>query len=156
MALQTPRVLPEHLQAFHPSSAGGRSTSTVRLLGTVSALHGETATITCGNNGDVTLALQPNSHLQMGKLVEVIGKVMDLDGGVCFYFFWNLDFQLCRSRSMKIADLCGFRVLVLECLGRWIGGIRRIVVCILCSLCCVPCSLRNPLGWLFVAIAVRC
>lgn len=92
MSLQTPRVLPAHLHAFHPSSAGGRSTSTVRLLGTVSALHGDTATITCGGNGDVTLALRPDSHLQMGKLVEVVGKVMDLEGGVCyvFVFFFSL------------------------------------------------------------------
>lgn len=84
MSLQTPRVLPAHLHAFHPSSAGARSTHTIRLLGTISALHGDTATITCGGNGDVTLVLRPDSHLQMGKLVEVVGKVMDLEGGqVC-------------------------------------------------------------------------
>ncbi|EYE94129.1 putative ssDNA binding protein Ssb3 [Aspergillus ruber CBS 135680] len=80
MSLQTPRVLPAHLHAFHPSS-GANSTHTIRLLGTVSALHGDTATITCGGNGDVTLVLRPDSHLQMGKLVEVVGKVMDLEGG---------------------------------------------------------------------------
>lgn len=84
MSLQTPRILPSHLHAFHPSSGGGaRSTHTVRILGTVSALRGDTATITCGNNGDVTLILKPDSHLQMGKLVEVVGKVADLEGGVC-------------------------------------------------------------------------
>lgn len=83
MSLQTPRVLPSHLHAFHPGTgAGSRSQpSTVRLLGTVTALRGETATITCGNHGDVTLLLKPDSHLQMGKLVEVIGKVTELDGG---------------------------------------------------------------------------
>ncbi|KKA22745.1 SsDNA binding protein Ssb3 [Rasamsonia emersonii CBS 393.64] len=84
MSLQTPRVLPSHLHAFHPSSSGGGprpSTQTVRLLGTVTALRGETATITCGNHGDVTLLLKPDSHLQMGKLVEVVGKVTELDGG---------------------------------------------------------------------------
>ncbi|CAL5870766.1 uncharacterized protein PFLUO_LOCUS5006 [Penicillium psychrofluorescens] len=80
MSLQTPRVLPSHLHAFHPSS-GGRSTHTVRLLGTVSELRGDTATVTCGGNGDVTLILKPDSHLQMGKLVEVVGKVADLEGG---------------------------------------------------------------------------
>ena len=44
-----------------------------------------------------TLALRPDSHLQMGKLVEVVGKVMDLEGGVCyalrctllFFGFWS-------------------------------------------------------------------
>lgn len=81
MSLQTPRILPAHLHAFHPSSAGPRSTHTVRLLGTVSALRGDQATITCGNNGDVTLILKPDSHLQMGKLIEVVGKVADLEGG---------------------------------------------------------------------------
>ncbi|OJJ51015.1 hypothetical protein ASPZODRAFT_54789 [Penicilliopsis zonata CBS 506.65] len=82
MSLQTPRVLPAHLHAFHPSSATGpRATHTVRLLGTVTALRGDTATITCGNNGDVTLLLKPDSHLQMGKLIEVVGKVVDLEGG---------------------------------------------------------------------------
>ena len=84
MSLQTPRVLPAHLNAFHPSSAGPRSTHTVRILGTVTGLRGDQATITCGNNGDVTLLLKPDSHLQMGRLVEVVGKVTDLEGGqVC-------------------------------------------------------------------------
>lgn len=80
MSLQTPRVLPAHLHAFH-SSSGSRAPQTVRILGTVSALHGDTATITCGTNGDVTLILKPDSHLQMGRLVEVVGKVVDLEGG---------------------------------------------------------------------------
>ncbi|KAI9043473.1 putative ssDNA binding protein Ssb3 [Aspergillus affinis] len=83
MSLQTPRVLPAHLHAFHPSNTtGARSTNTVRLLGTVTALHGDTATISCGNNGDATLILKPDSHLQMGKLVEIVGKVTDHEGGI--------------------------------------------------------------------------
>ncbi|KAJ5098580.1 hypothetical protein N7532_005581 [Penicillium argentinense] len=81
MSLQTPRILPSHLNAFHPSSSGQRSTHTIRILGTVSALRGDHATITCGKNGDVTLILKPDSHLQMGKLIEVVGKVTDLDDG---------------------------------------------------------------------------
>jgi hypothetical protein len=84
MSLQTPRILPSHLQAFHPSSAGSHTTYTVRLLGTVTALHGSTGTLTCGNNGDVTLILKSDARLQVGKLVEVVGKVADLEGGqVC-------------------------------------------------------------------------
>ncbi|GAQ42617.1 hypothetical protein AtubIFM55763_008210 [Aspergillus tubingensis] len=81
MSLQTPRILPSHLHAFHPSSTGPRTSHTVRILGTVTALRGDTATMTCGNHGDVTLILKPDSHLQMGKLVEIIGKVADLDNG---------------------------------------------------------------------------
>lgn len=73
MSLQTPRILPTHLHAF--------PAKTVRILGTISALRGETATMTCGSNGDVTLALKSDSHLQMGRLVEVVGKVAELDGG---------------------------------------------------------------------------
>ncbi|KAE8144948.1 replication factor A protein 3 [Aspergillus avenaceus] len=82
MSLQTPRVLPAHLHAFHPSNASAHVTNTVRILGTVTALRGDTATITCGNNGDVTLILKPDSHLQMGRLVEVVGKVADVDQGL--------------------------------------------------------------------------
>ena len=83
MSLQTPRILPSHLHAF--------PMKTVRILGTVSALRGETATITCGSDGDVTLVLKADSHLQMGKLVEVVGKVAEVDGGaVRFFFFFSL------------------------------------------------------------------
>ncbi|CAI7585426.1 unnamed protein product [Penicillium glandicola] len=78
MSLQTPRILPSHLHAFHPS---GASSNTVRILGTVTALHGSTGTLTCGNNGDVTLILKSDARLQVGKLVEVVGKVADLEGG---------------------------------------------------------------------------
>lgn len=82
MSLQTPRILPSHLHAFHPSST---SSNTVRVLGTVTALHGDSGTLTCGNNGDVTLILKSDARLQVGKLVEVVGKVADLEGGqVCF------------------------------------------------------------------------
>ena len=84
MSLQTPRILPSHLHAFHPSSA---SSNTVRILGTVTALHGSTGTLTCGTNGDVTLILKSDARLQVGKLVEVVGKVADLEGGqVCLEF----------------------------------------------------------------------
>ncbi|KAA8652614.1 putative ssDNA binding protein Ssb3 [Aspergillus tanneri] len=83
MSLQTPRVLPAHLHAFHPSNTTGpRSTNTVRLLGTVTSLRGDTATLSCGTNGDVNLVLKADSHLQMGKLVEIVGKVTDCEGGI--------------------------------------------------------------------------
>ncbi|CAI7574243.1 unnamed protein product [Penicillium discolor] len=78
MSIQTPRILPSHLHAFHPSST---SSNTVRVLGTITALHGNTGTLTCGNNGDITLILKPDGRLQVGKLVEIVGKVADLEGG---------------------------------------------------------------------------
>jgi hypothetical protein len=53
----------------------------VRLLGTVTALRGDTASIICGSHGEVTLILKPDSHLQMGKLVEVVGKVAEVPEG---------------------------------------------------------------------------
>ena len=59
----------------------------IRDSGTITALHGNTGTLTCGNNGDVTLMLKPDGRLQVGKLVEVVGKVADLEGGqVCSTF----------------------------------------------------------------------
>ncbi|KAL4957706.1 replication factor A protein 3 [Aspergillus filifer] len=81
MSLQTPRILPTHLHAFNPATSGARSPPPVRLLGTVSSLRGDTASITCGSHGEVTLILKPDSHLQMGKLVEVVGKVAEVPGG---------------------------------------------------------------------------
>ncbi|CEL03374.1 Putative SsDNA binding protein Ssb3 [Aspergillus calidoustus] len=81
MSLQTPRVLPSHLHAFSPSATSPRSPPPVRLLGTVTALRGDTASISCGSHGEVTLILKPDSHLQMGKLVEVVGKVAEVPEG---------------------------------------------------------------------------
>ena len=49
-------------------------------MGAVSALRGEYATITCGNHGDVNLVLNRDSHLQMGRMVDVVGKVVEADG----------------------------------------------------------------------------
>jgi Replication factor A protein 3 len=90
MSIQTPRILPSHLHAFHPSSAHSRTANTVRLLGTVTALRGETAIITCDSHGDVTLQLKADSHLQMGRLVEVVGKVVVLDGGQVSSYPWEV------------------------------------------------------------------
>jgi Replication factor A protein 3 len=95
MSLQTPRILPAHLHAFVASSSsstgGSNSRNTpraVRVLGTVSALRGETAMITCGNHGDIVLRLNPDSHLQMGHMVEVIGKVVEVEPQVSFVVGW--------------------------------------------------------------------
>lgn len=61
----TPRILSPHLSTF--------AHRTVRLLGTVTSLHGEAATIDCG--GEITLILNRDSHLIIGHAFEVLGKV---------------------------------------------------------------------------------
>ncbi|KAJ5279535.1 hypothetical protein N7478_004907 [Penicillium angulare] len=80
MSMQSPRVLPQHLANFQQNAA--KTPHTVRILGTVSELQGETAKIACGTHGEVTIILTPDDHLQMGKLVEVVGKVVNVEGGL--------------------------------------------------------------------------
>jgi replication factor A3 len=63
----TPRILSSHLASF-PQRI-------IRLLGKITALHGETATLDCG--GEVTLKLNRDSHFEVGKYYEVVGKVME-------------------------------------------------------------------------------
>jgi hypothetical protein len=82
MSLPTPRLLPEHLHAFLNPSRPGTGQPTIRILGAVSSLRGETATITCGTHGDVNLILNRDSHLQMGRMVDVVGKLVEGEGGV--------------------------------------------------------------------------
>ncbi|KKZ63606.1 hypothetical protein EMCG_02047 [[Emmonsia] crescens] len=81
MSLSTPRLLPEHLHAFVPGPSHS-GPSTIRILGAVTALHGDHATITCGNHGDVTLILNREAHLQVGRMVDVVGKVTQVEGGL--------------------------------------------------------------------------
>ncbi|KAI5302750.1 hypothetical protein KEM56_000394 [Ascosphaera pollenicola] len=78
MSLSTPRILPDHLHNFTTSN---RSTpNTVRILGTVSSVRGDHATITCGSHGDVTVVLNRDTHIQIGRVVDIVGKVVDIDG----------------------------------------------------------------------------
>ncbi|EAS28089.3 ssDNA binding protein Ssb3 [Coccidioides immitis RS] len=79
MALTTPRILPEHLHAFLPS-ATNRTPNPVRIFGSVAKLHGETATLSCPDHGQVTLLLNRDSHLQIGRMVDVVGKVVEHEG----------------------------------------------------------------------------
>ncbi|PVI04757.1 replication factor A protein 3 [Periconia macrospinosa] len=62
---QTPRILAPHLQAFQHK--------TVRMIGRVVELRGETAVIDAG--GTVDVILNRDSHLAPGHAVEIIGKV---------------------------------------------------------------------------------
>lgn len=61
----TPRISSPHLDSF--------TSRTVRIIGKVTQLRGETANI--DSDGVVTLQLGHDSHLTVGNAVEVIGKV---------------------------------------------------------------------------------
>jgi hypothetical protein len=85
----TPRILPEHLQAFYAAQAGPNTPGyTVRLLGTCTSLNGSAGTLNCGGFGEVSVILKTDARLQVGRLFEVVGKVIQLDNGqVCFALF---------------------------------------------------------------------
>lgn len=61
----TPRISSPHLDHF--------TSKTVRIVGKVQQLRGDTATIDA--DGVVTLQLGHDSHLTVGHAVEVVGKV---------------------------------------------------------------------------------
>ncbi|KAF2462140.1 replication factor A protein 3 [Lineolata rhizophorae] len=65
MAEATPRITAQYLQSFEHQ--------TVRMVGKVTLLRGEQATIDAG--GPITIHLNRDAHLQVGHAVEVIGKV---------------------------------------------------------------------------------
>lgn len=71
--LSTPRILPKHLQQF--------SGQTIRTLGHITTIHGSSATLTSGDGDTVTLVLNRDSHLSPQALYEVVGKVINLEGG---------------------------------------------------------------------------
>ncbi|KIV93362.1 hypothetical protein PV10_04579 [Exophiala mesophila] len=75
-SMSTPRILPAHLHAFAPGSATG----TVRMLGTITTVSGDQATLTCGSDA-VTILLNRDNHLSVNSLYEIVGKVINLDGG---------------------------------------------------------------------------
>ncbi|KAF4551131.1 Replication factor A protein 3-like protein [Elsinoe fawcettii] len=65
MAQATPRITAPYLEQFKHQ--------TVRILGKVTELRGDTATIDAG--GKITVLLNRDAHLQMNNAVEIIGKV---------------------------------------------------------------------------------
>lgn len=79
MSLSTPRILPKHLEQFSPGMHP--TTGTVRLLGTITSIHGSSATLTSGDGDSVTLILNRDSHLSPQGMYEVVGKVINLEGG---------------------------------------------------------------------------
>ncbi|RKF55147.1 Replication factor A protein 3 [Golovinomyces cichoracearum] len=63
--ISTPRITSSHLDSF--------TNRTIRLLGKVTQLRGETAIV--DSDGNVTLHLNREAHLTVGHVVEVVGKV---------------------------------------------------------------------------------
>ncbi|KUJ22009.1 replication factor A protein 3 [Mollisia scopiformis] len=63
--LSTPRITSQYLDTF--------ISRTIRLIGKVTQLRGETATI--DSEGNVTALLNRDAHLTVGNAVEVVGKV---------------------------------------------------------------------------------
>ncbi|MCJ1247369.1 hypothetical protein MMC30_004583 [Trapelia coarctata] len=61
----TPRVNAPYLESF--------TNQTVRIVGKVTALHGETATLDAA--GEVQIILNRESHLTVSNAAEIIGKV---------------------------------------------------------------------------------
>ncbi|KAL9083981.1 MAG: hypothetical protein Q9159_005474 [Coniocarpon cinnabarinum] len=65
MADATPRINASYLESF--------ANRNVRLVGKVKELRGDTATLDAG--GLVTVILNRDCHLQVGRAFEIIGKV---------------------------------------------------------------------------------
>lgn len=63
--LSTPRINSTYLDAF--------TSKTIRLIGKVTQLRGEQATI--DSDGNVTAHLNRDAHLTVGNAVEIVGKV---------------------------------------------------------------------------------
>ncbi|KHJ32873.1 putative ssdna binding protein ssb3 protein [Erysiphe necator] len=63
--IYTPRITSSHLDSF--------TNRTVRLLGRVMQLRGDTAIV--DSDGNVTLHLNRDAHLIVGNVFEVIGKI---------------------------------------------------------------------------------
>ncbi|KAL9129951.1 MAG: hypothetical protein Q9217_001753 [Psora testacea] len=61
----TPRINARYLETF--------TNQTVRILGRVTSLRGEMATIDA--NGSINIHLHRDAHLLMGNAVEIVGKV---------------------------------------------------------------------------------
>ncbi|KAI9890410.1 MAG: hypothetical protein M1814_004196 [Vezdaea aestivalis] len=69
----TPRVTASYLSNFTSQPA-------VRMVGQVTALAGDTATV--DSQGSVQVQLTRDSHLSVGQYYEFIGKVVNLGGGL--------------------------------------------------------------------------
>ncbi|KAK3061338.1 hypothetical protein LTS18_006480, partial [Coniosporium uncinatum] len=67
MGEATPRITAQYLENF--------SHQTVRILGKVTSLRGEQASIDAG--GNVAIMLNRDAHIQLNHAVEIVGKVQN-------------------------------------------------------------------------------
>ncbi|KAL8703197.1 MAG: hypothetical protein Q9201_003616 [Fulgogasparrea decipioides] len=94
----TPRINARYLESF--------TNSTVRILGRVTSLRGESATIDA--NGSVQLHLSRDSHLTLNNAVEIIGKVHpDLSVKVfqAMDFGPNIDEEFYQAETRSVCDV---------------------------------------------------
>lgn len=75
--MSTPRILPAHLSHFAPNVG---THNTVRMLGTITHVNGDQATLTCGNDS-AQIILARDSHLSVNSMYEIVGKVINTDTG---------------------------------------------------------------------------
>jgi replication factor A3 len=88
--LSTPRLTSPHLEHF--------TSRTIRLVGRVTQLRGETATL--DSDGVVTAHLNRDAHLTVGNMVELVGKVNnDLSVRVLRATDWGRDGEFFCSFS---------------------------------------------------------
>ncbi|TVY53336.1 Replication factor A protein 3 [Lachnellula cervina] len=89
--LSTPRILAPHLDAFQ--------NRTIRLIGRVTQLRGETASIDA--QGTVTAILNRDAHLSVGHAVEIVGKVQ---GDLSVRVLQSTDFGAERDFDFAAAE----------------------------------------------------
>ncbi|KAG8530415.1 uncharacterized protein KY384_004917 [Bacidia gigantensis] len=92
----TPRVNAKYLETF--------TNQTVRILGKVTSLRGELATIDA--QGSVNVTLNRDAHLQMGNAAEIVGKVQQ---DLSVRAFQAVDF------GSNIGELCPERMEDAQC-----------------------------------------
>jgi replication factor A3 len=96
--LSTPRLTSPHLEHF--------TSRTIRLVGRVTQLRGETATL--DSDGVVTAHLNRDAHLTVGNMVELVGKVnSDLSVRVLRATDWGRDGEFFCSYFFDVCVLMG-------------------------------------------------
>jgi len=107
-SMSTPRILPAHLHAFAPDATAH---NTVRMLGTISHVNGEQATLACGTDS-VIIFLSRDSHLSVGSMYEIVGKVTNTDDGRGFALRVLSSTEWPRNEQGQLPDLKLFEAVV--------------------------------------------